>query len=144
MVSVERSFTVDRPLPVLVDYLKDFARAEDWDPGTMSCVRLDDGPVRVGSSWRNVSVFRGRETSLVYRLVRWDADHLTFVGENSSVTTTDDLFLRSTGTGDTEVVYRARLDFKGLIKLAEPFLRKDVERLADGVEAVMPGVLARA
>lgn len=142
MVAVERTFTVPVELPVLVDYLKDFARTEDWDPGTKTCERLDHGPVRVGSSWSNVSVFRGRETRLTYRLIRLEEDRLTFVGENSGVTTTDDLLLCPV-TGGTTVTYRARLDFKGLLRLAVPFLRKDVERLADEVGAVMPGVLSR-
>ncbi|MFD3806792.1 SRPBCC family protein [Streptomyces sp. NPDC058619] len=142
MVAVQRSFTVPGELPVLVDYLKDFARTEDWDPGTKTCERLDDGPVRVGSTWSNVSVFRGRETRLTYRLIRLEEDRLTFVGENSGVTTTDDLLLRRVA-GGTMVTYRARLDFKGLLRLAVPFLRKDVERLADEVGTVMPGVLSR-
>ncbi len=142
MVAVERSFTVPGELPVLVDYLKDFARTEDWDPGTKTCERLDHGPVRVGSTWSNVSVFRGRETRLTYRLIRLEEDRLTFVGENSGVTTTDDLLLRRVA-GGTRVTYRARLDFKGLLRLAVPLLRKDVERLADDVGTVMPGVLSR-
>ncbi|MFJ9344168.1 SRPBCC family protein [Streptomyces sp. NPDC101733] len=143
MVAVQRSFTVARPSSVLRDYLKDFARTEEWDPGTKTCERLDAGPVRVGSSWSNVSVFRGRETRLTYRLVRLDENRLTFVGENKSVTTTDDVVLTPREGGATRLTYRARLDFKGLLRLAEPFLRKDFERLADGVEEVMPGILAR-
>ena len=37
MIEVERTFDVDRPVEVVVDYLKDFANAEEWDPGTQSC-----------------------------------------------------------------------------------------------------------
>ncbi|MER6518312.1 SRPBCC family protein [Streptomyces sp. NPDC054949] len=141
MVFVERSFTIPRPQAVLIDYLKDFGRAREWDPGTKTCERLDDGPVRVGSTWSNVSEFRGRETRLTYQLVRLDEDRLTFVGDNSTVTTTDDLLLTAV-PGGTALTYRARLDFKGLFKLAAPFLGKEFNRLADEVERVMPQVLA--
>ncbi|MEU2507314.1 hypothetical protein ABZ621_21760 [Streptomyces sp. NPDC007863] len=53
MVSVERVMVVRRPWAEVVAYLEDFARTEEWDTGTVRCVRLDDGPVRPGARWRN-------------------------------------------------------------------------------------------
>jgi hypothetical protein len=64
MAAVTRAFTVNPPVGTVVDYLKDFTHAEQWDPGTRSCVREDSGPVRVGSGWHNTSVFMGRTTEL--------------------------------------------------------------------------------
>ncbi len=76
MVHVQRTFTVDPPVDLVVDYLKDFAHAEAWDPGTERCER--DGsiadPVVVGTKWHNVSRVRGKQTKLSYRL-----DRLTLV-----------------------------------------------------------------
>src|SRR5687768_8175715 len=43
-VDVERTFTVASSPEGVVEYLRDFARTEQWDPGTVSCTRLDDGP----------------------------------------------------------------------------------------------------
>ncbi len=57
MITVSRTFGVDAPSEVVVAYLADFAHAEQWDPGTVRCVRSDDGPVGVGSSWRNTFNF---------------------------------------------------------------------------------------
>jgi carbon monoxide dehydrogenase subunit G len=140
VVTVERTFTVAKPLEVVVDYLKDFSRTEQWDPGTQTCNRLDEGPVREGSSWRNVSVFKGRETELTYRLSRLEAAHLTFVGENGTATSTDDLiFLRV--DGGTSITYRADIAFHGLARLASPFLRGEFERLGDEVSRQMPEVI---
>ncbi|WP_328539863.1 hypothetical protein [Streptomyces sp. NBC_00344] len=69
----------------MIDYLKDFSRTEEWDPGTKTCRRLDTGPVLPGATWRNVSEFRGRETELTYRLTRLEPRRLTFVGEGPKV-----------------------------------------------------------
>ncbi|WP_030202774.1 SRPBCC family protein [Streptomyces sp. NRRL S-87] len=152
MIAVERSFVVHRPLSELVAYLEDFARAEEWDPGTVSCVRLDDGPVRPGARWRNTSRFRGRTTELDYRLVVREPARLVFVGENGTVTAVDDLRFVGVGVGEggdaggggggagprTRLTYRASLTFKGLARLAAPFLRPEFERLADGVTARLP------
>jgi len=140
MIKVERTFLVGRPLPFVVDYLKDFSRTEQWDPGTRSCTRVDSGPVREGSSWRNISEFRGRETELTYRLSRLESERLVFVGRNRTATSTDDLSFRAVD-GVTEVSYRAGIVFHGAAKLASPFLRREFERLGDQVAERMPAVI---
>ena len=68
MTTVSRTFDV-RPDPaVVIDYLKDFSNAEEWDPGTESCTRTDAGPVVVGSTWHNRSKIAGVSTELTYTL----------------------------------------------------------------------------
>ncbi|MFC9330020.1 SRPBCC family protein [Kitasatospora sp. NPDC057015] len=140
MVTVERSITVDRPADEVLRYLADFGHTVEWDPGTESCARLDGGPVAEGARWLNVSRFRGRRTELSYRLDRYEADRLVFVGANRTVTATDDITVRARA-GRTVVDYRARLQFKGLARVAGPFLRPAFERLADEVAERLPRVL---
>ena len=55
MVSVSRTFTVDKPVEAVIAYLADFTNAEQWDPGTVTCVPVDDSPVQVGKLWKNTS-----------------------------------------------------------------------------------------
>ncbi|QMU76521.1 polyketide cyclase [Streptacidiphilus sp. PB12-B1b] len=141
MINVERTFVVGRPVAFVVDYLKDFSRTEQWDPGTRSCTRLDAGPVRAGSTWRNVSEFKGRETELEYELTRLEPARLVFVGRNRTAGTTDDLAFRSVDGGATEVRYRAGIEFHGVARLASPFLRGEFERLGDAVAERMPAVI---
>src|SRR4051812_14711484 len=70
MTYVERTFTVQQQIGTVVDYLRDFAEAESWDPGTVSCRQESPGPIEVGTPWHNVSRIRGRDTELTYRLDR--------------------------------------------------------------------------
>ncbi|WIX75594.1 SRPBCC family protein [Amycolatopsis carbonis] len=70
MVEVTRTFTVATGPREVVEYLKDFGNATDWDPGTQSCERLGSGPVAVGARWHNVSKIAGVETELTYELTR--------------------------------------------------------------------------
>ena len=144
MVSVHRVMSVSTPVETVIGYLADFGHAEVWDPGTKSCTRSDDGgPVDIGSTWRNVSVFNGRELELNYRLVSRTPSRLTFVGENPTVTATDNIRVELSDDGATTVTYHAILTFKGLLKLAAPFLRREFERLGDEVERLLPPVLER-
>lgn len=140
MVSVERTFVVDQPMGVVVDYLKDFSRAQDWDPGTKSCRRNDRGPVGEGSTWDNVSEFWGRETRLTYTLIRLESNRLTFVGQNKTATSTDGIVLAPRGDA-TSISYHADIQFTGLAKLAAPLMGSELKRLGDGTEAQLTRVL---
>jgi carbon monoxide dehydrogenase subunit G len=136
VVQVRRTMVVRKPVDVVANYLKDFARTEEWDPGTVSCIRLGEGPIRVGTRWHNVSRFRGRETELTYELTRLEPEHLVFVGRNRTATSTDDLTLVSAPNG-TVITYQATIVFNGLAKLADPFLKREFERLGDAVVDAM-------
>ena len=142
MVHVQRTFTVDRPVDLVVDYLKDFANAEAWDPGTERCERAGSvaDPVVVGTKWHNVSKVRGKETELSYRLDRLERARLTFVGTNKTATSTDDITFHEAGAG-TRITYDSNIVFHGLAKLADPLMRREFERLGDETVEQMTGVL---
>ncbi|RZT84211.1 polyketide cyclase/dehydrase/lipid transport protein [Pseudonocardia sediminis] len=131
MVDVSRTLTVRPALPTVVEYLKDFARAEEWDPGTVTCVKITDGPVGLGTEWRNTSEFRGKNTTLVYRLEDIADDRLVFVGRNKTATSTDTVTFTPLDDGGTSITYRSEVVFHGLAKLADPFMKKEFDRLGD-------------
>jgi carbon monoxide dehydrogenase subunit G len=142
VIKVERTFEVDRPVSTVVDYLKDFAHATEWDPGTKSCEQTSEGPVGVGTTWHNVSDLKGRETELQYELVRLEPGHLTFVGTNKTATSTDDISVAPAPGGAT-VTYRAEIQFHGIAKVAGPFLSGEFERLGDETRDSMTAAIAR-
>ncbi|MFB7282175.1 SRPBCC family protein [Streptomyces hydrogenans] len=142
MITVERTVLLPVPLDDAVAYLEEFERTEEWDPGTVRCARVDEGAVRPGSTWRNTSRFRGRTTDLVYRLDVREPTRLVFTGENATVVATDELVFAARGPEATALSYRASFRFKGLARLAAPFLRNDFERLGDDVVERMPAAVA--
>jgi carbon monoxide dehydrogenase subunit G len=142
-VDVERTFTVAAEPGSVTEYLRDFARTEQWDPGTVSCTRLDDGPVEVGSRWHNVSTFLGRKTELVYELTRDDARGLQFVGRNDTATATDDISITAgPAPGTTKIGYHAHLELNGLAKLGAPVAKLALEKLGNDTEKSLIRVLA--
>ena len=141
-VEVERTFTVASSPEGVVEYLRDFSRAEQWDPGTVTCTRLDEGPVEVGSRWRNVSTFLGRKTELVYELTREDAHSLQFVGRNDTATSTDDISITAgPAPGTTRIGYHAHVEFNGLAKLGAPVAKLALEKLGTDTERNLIRVL---
>ena len=136
MVHVVRTFTVERPVDVVVTYLADFGNAEQWDPGTVSCTRLDAGPVAAGATWRNVQKVLGMTSELTYRLDRLDPGRIVLVGDNDkgSVHSTDDITVRpGADPGTSEVTYEATIAFHGLAKLGAPVMQLEFAKLGNQV-----------
>ena len=137
-----RTFTVKPTPDVVVDYLADFTHAEEWDPGTESCTRLDSGPIQVGSRFHNESKIAGVSTELVYELVTLDADKVVLRGENDSATSTDTITV-TPKDGGSEITYEAVIEAKGVGKLAEPLMKLVFERIGSETEKKMTEVLDR-
>lgn len=142
MVNVSRTFSAAVPSDVAVAYLADFGNAEEWDPGTVSCTRIGDGPVERGARWRNVSRILGRETELDYELVEKRQDGVTFEGRNDTATSTDRIDVHSV-PGGSQLVYRATIRFHGVARLADPLMRLVFERLAGKTVDQMTQALER-
>lgn len=141
-VDVTRTFTVGTTPDAVAEYLRDFSRTEQWDPGTVSCTRIDTGPVAVGARWRNVSKFLGKKTELVYVLTRSEPDRLMFVGTNKSATSTDDIsFSAGKSPGTTEIAYHAHVEFNGLAKLGTPVAKVAMEKLGSDTEKSLTRIL---
>ena len=142
MPTVSRTFTVKPTPDVVVDYLADFTHAEEWDPGTEPCTRLDSGPIQVGSRFHNESKIAGVSTELVYELVTLDADKVVLRGENDSATSTDTITV-TPKDGGSEITYEAVIEAKGVGKLAEPLMKLVFERIGSETEKKMTEVLNR-
>lgn len=142
MTEISRTFTVDPAPQVVLDYLKDFSHAEEWDPGTESCTRIDDGPVAVGSTWHNTSKIAGMSTELVYELTELTGERVQFRGSNDTATTTDTITVVPHGDG-SEITYVADIQMSGAAKIATPVVKLVFEKIGSDTEDDMIQVLNR-
>jgi carbon monoxide dehydrogenase subunit G len=142
MTTTSRTFTVTPDPTTVLSYLKDFANAEEWDPGTVSCTQISEGPVAVGTRWKNVSKIAGNETELVYTLEELTDDRVVLVGKNEQATSHDTIEVEPHGTG-SEITYTADLQMHGLAKLATPVMKLIFEKLGNDTENDMVETLNR-
>lgn len=145
MTTVSRTFTVTPSPAVVIDYLKDFTHATEWDPGTESCTRKDAGPVVVGSSFHNVSKIAGVSTELTYTLEELTTDTIVLVGTNESATSTDTITVvpdPDNATG-SQITYQAVIDMKGAAKLASPVIKLVFEKIGSDTEDQMRDAVNR-
>lgn len=141
-MKIQRTVTVDKPLPRVFAYLSDFTTTTEWDPGTVRTVR-QSGDGGVGTTYLNTSKFIGRETELVY-LVEEVTPQRRFAlrGENKTLVAHDTLEFSGDGNRST-VTYTADFAFKGLTRFVAPLLAPALTKLGNDAERGMREALSR-
>ncbi|MEO6144514.1 MAG: SRPBCC family protein [Dermatophilaceae bacterium] len=139
---VRRIVTVDKPMDRVFAYLSDFTTTTEWDPGTVSTVRIS-GDGGFGTEYLNTSTFAGRQTQLTYVVEDLVQNlHIALRGENKTLIAHDTMTFRAAGSG-TEVTYTADFTFKGMTRFLAPLLRPAFKRLGDQAETGMAKALAQ-
>ncbi|HEY5108367.1 MAG TPA: SDR family NAD(P)-dependent oxidoreductase [Acidimicrobiales bacterium] len=126
------------------DYMADFANAAEWDPGTATAERLDDGPVGLGSRFRLGVRIGSRATPLDYRIVTFEPPHtVVLLGESDSIRSEDTMTVTAAADGRSILTYDADLSLKGSFALANPVLPLFFDRIGDqgvaGLRATLGG-----
>jgi uncharacterized protein YndB with AHSA1/START domain len=125
-----RTVAVQKPLDRVFAYLSDFTTTTEWDPATVRTERIS-GDGGIGTEYRNVSRFLGREAELTYVVIELDPGHrFALRGENKSLVAHDVMSL-SGGAERTTVTYAATFELKGLARFAAPVLAPALKRLVD-------------
>lgn len=141
-MQIERTVETQAAPSAVFDYLSDFTRTTEWDPGTVSTVRAQ-GDGGVGTVYDNVSEFNGNKTELRYTVIEHQApSRFALRGVNKTVTATDTMVIEPHGTG-SRVTYTADFTFKGVAKLVTPFMGKAFKKLGDEAEQGLQGALAK-
>jgi carbon monoxide dehydrogenase subunit G len=115
---------MDLPIPIeeAFDYLADFSRTVEWDPGVCDARRLTRGKIRLGSRFEVTVSFLGRRIPLEYRITEFERpSHLVLSGGDSSLRSMDEITFVSR-PGGTRVTYEARLELVGIRRIADPIL----------------------
>jgi dehydrogenase/reductase SDR family protein 12 len=115
---------IDLPIPIeeAFDYLADFSRTAEWDPGVAEAERLTPGTVKLGSRFRVSVSFLGRRLPLEYRITEFNRpSRLVLTGGDDSLRSVDEITFVSRPSG-TRVTCEARLELTGIRRVADPIL----------------------
>ncbi|MFM8305071.1 MAG: SRPBCC family protein [Actinomycetota bacterium] len=119
------------PPEVAFDYLANFASVAEWDPGVSEAVRLDDGPLAVGSRVRVVV----KTGPLVYEVRELEPGRrIRLVAESATIRSDDVISVRPDGDGAV-VVYEADLTVRGWAVVFAPLLPLVFGRIGDKAAA---------
>ncbi|MGA8257906.1 MAG: SRPBCC family protein [Nocardioides sp.] len=140
---VERTFSVAQSPRQVFDYLGDFTRTEEWDPGTVSTTRTS-GDGGLGTTYANTSEFMGRRVELTYETTVFEpTSELKFFGTQDKSTAQDWLRFTALPDGGTSIHYRADFHFSFPLNLVAPLVLKvKLPALADETVTQLQRVLS--
>lgn len=132
MIALRDSFVIPRVRVASVfAFVSDLANLPEWDSAVQAVEQLTEGPVRAGTRYRiRASVF-GRELAVSCRIAELDPPaRFVCVVESPSLSKVDRFSFQSLDGGrGTEVQYVTDIVLAGYLRLAEPFLRRPLQRL---------------
>jgi carbon monoxide dehydrogenase subunit G len=134
MPTIDRTVDVDQPAEKVWAFVSDFRTTEQWDPPTQRTTR-ESGDGGVGTVYRNISRFVGRDVEVTYEAVRYEPPHrLELAGRTGSMRLHDTITVETVGDR-TRVRYVAEMEPQGLAKLALPLMPLALKRLGDRAAA---------
>jgi len=130
-VRIRKEVEVARPLAEVFDYVVDFSNAAEWDPGVAEARKLTEGPVRVGSEFDVVALFRGNRHRFRYVVTGLEPQRrVVLSGEGDRAASVDEIALEPAGDG-TRITYIADFHLKGIFRPAGPLLMPVMGRMGD-------------
>jgi hypothetical protein len=133
MASYTDTVSSTRPPDEVFAYLADFRSVAEWDPSVGSAVLVSgDDPIKVGAMFRVTTRTKLSEVVLDYTTIALERSEMIVLrGENKSMVSLDTIVIRGDGHGGASVTYDAKLELKGVRKLADPLLGLAFKRLGD-------------
>ena len=141
MTRLREQITTQAPIDKAFAYTADFNNLAEWDPGIAESTQIGDDTIDRGTAFEVLVAFGSRRIPMVYTITEIVPPYrIVLVGEGAALTAVDEITFDEVPQG-TAVTYTADLQFKGLMRLAAPFLggvlkgvgRKAVAGLSDAL-----------
>jgi len=119
---------IDRPPEQVFAYATDPAKLGTWQTNTVSAVREDEGPMRAGSRLREVhSAPGGKQLDSLVEVAVYEPPNAFSLRVIRGTPIHADLTFTPEGPG-TALSFRAFGSLGGLMRLAEPLLRRSLRK----------------
>jgi NAD(P)-dependent dehydrogenase (short-subunit alcohol dehydrogenase family) len=138
MIRLKKSILVKRSLDYVFRYTSDFCHIQDWDPGVVSSVRIDQKKTGVGSQYDLVLKFGPFRPKMKYEIIVYEPfSKVILKGVGESFTAMDTIVFRKTA-GGTQIDYQADIRFhrfgSAIEKILSPIMKKTGEKAMAGLE----------
>jgi carbon monoxide dehydrogenase subunit G len=130
MIHVTAEVDIARAGAEVFDYLAEVENNTEWLSGMRSCRWTSQQPIRVGSTYAQVSQFLGREIRTSFEVTAYEPGHMVTIESRhgSSFPITVTRRVDATGAGRCHVTETVDGDASGFYSIAAPVLRRVVQR----------------
>ena len=129
MITLRNELDVNRSIDHVFNFIVNVENAPKWQPAVIETRRLTDGPIRVGSQFREVAKMMGRRVETVCEITALEPRvRVAFRGTSNgpiSYATTYTLAQRGHGT---RIVIEGSFELKGLWRFVERLLQSDIRK----------------
>jgi carbon monoxide dehydrogenase subunit G len=142
-VRIRKQIEVDRAPADAFAYVAEFSNASEWDPGIAEAEKLTEGPLRVGSRFDIVALFRGKRQRFHYVVTELEPDRrVVLSGEGDKARSIDEIGFEPAGTG-TRITYVVDFHLKGFRRPFAPLVTPIMSRMGDDALQGLKSVLDR-
>lgn len=138
MFSVHANRTIARPITEVFDYVADLRNEKAWNPGARRVTKLEEGPVRVGSTFEAEYAGAGVLQIVVTKYDRPTMLRYRSVGRSMELTST---IVCAETPGGCVLTMMMDVEPAGLLKLASPLmalmLRRQFASSADRLQRTL-------
>lgn len=131
-MEVNTSVDIAAPPEEVFAYLSDMENNPKWQSGMVSARWTSDGPIGVGSTYDQVATFLRRRIESTFAVEAYEPGRMIRASSTASsfpITFTRMVEPIESGTKVTAIITG---DASGFFKIAEPILRRVVQRSVDG------------
>jgi carbon monoxide dehydrogenase subunit G len=143
MAHIVKRVTTTWPPDQAFAYMADFSHASEWDPGVAEATRVDTGAVGQGSEFDLTVLVAGRRVPMRYEITDYAPGRVTFSSHSANLESVDTVTVVSDGAA-TVVTYDARINFRGVLRIADPLLSLGFQGIAGRAIRGLEDRLARA
>jgi hypothetical protein len=131
MIQVETGVQIQLPSDIVFAYISNFELNPTWQSGMVEAKFMSEPPLRVGSTYEQVSKFLGRKIVSEFEVIAFEPGHMV-----KATTTSGSFPITFTRTVESEgdgcrVSAVIEGDASGFFKLAEPIMAHLVQNSVD-------------
>ena len=137
----ESSVMIDRPVEEVFAYIKDIKNWLQWHTGMLEAEQSSEGPVGVGTTYRGVSQSMGQRMEWTSEVTAYEPDKKMAQRLHSGPMLFDQIFAVEPVEGGTKFTLGGEGETGGFFKLAEPILKRRMQKEMEGNLSNLKGIL---
>ena len=122
-MKTSKTTIIDAPASIVFPWLEDSERLRQWVPNIVEDMALTETPEKVGSTFRQVFLERGKQMEMTGEITAYTENERMRVYMQGDMFDLDaDYILTALSPERTEVTQDTAIKFKGMIKLLAPLM----------------------
>ena len=129
MADLHDSVTISKPLETVFSYTSDLSNSTHIMSNVTNIEKMTDGPIQVGTKFKETREIRGRKASAIIEIVEWDKPSSYAVkSESNGLKVVYRYFFEEHENG-TKVTYTGDIYTSGIMmRLSKPIIRKILKK----------------